>query len=90
MKNLIETIRKRIQAWHEQHAARMEKERQARLDAEARTAVQVMEYNGILYVSVNGTPLFGAADLAQDLTKSVSQARQVYKGWKEEKLWEER
>ena len=90
MKNLIETIRKRLQVWHEQHAERIEAERQALLDAEARKVVQVMEFNGELYTCVNGVPLFGVSDINGTLPEAVAKARQNYKDWKEEKLWEER
>lgn len=90
MKQLIETIRKRLQVWHEQHAERIEAERQALLDAEARKVVQVMEFNGELYTCVNGVPLFGVSDINGTLPEAVAKARQNYKDWKEEKLWEER
>ena len=90
MKQLIETIRKRLQVWHEQHAERIEAERQALLDAEARKVVQVMEFNGELYTCVNGVPLFGVSDINGTLPEVVAKARKNYKDWKEEKLWEER
>lgn len=50
MSNFFETLRKKLQVWHEQRAERIEAERQALLDAEAREAVQVMEFNGRLYI----------------------------------------
>ena len=88
MKQFIETITKRIQVWHEVRARRMERARQLRLDREARKAVQITELYGILYICVHGVPLFASADLAQDLFKSVAQARSNYMNWKEEKIWE--
>lgn len=88
MSNFLEEIKKRIQVWHEQRAECIEAERQALLDAEAREAVQVMEFNGELYVCVNGVPLFGVGDLKSTLPEAVAKARQNYKDWKEEKLWE--
>ena len=45
MSNFLDEIKKRIQVWHEQRAERIEADRQAALDAEAREAVQVMEFN---------------------------------------------
>ena len=39
MVTLLEEIKKRIQVWHEERAKRIEAERQAELDAEARRAV---------------------------------------------------
>lgn len=86
MKQFIETIKKRIQVWHEVRARRMERARQLRLDREARKAVQITELNGILYICVHGVPLFASADLTEGLFKSVAQARSNYMNWKEEKL----
>ena len=84
----LDKLKKRLQTWHEERADRMQNKRQARLDAEAREAVQVMEFNGELYVSVHGIPLFGQSDLSDDLTEAVASGRKAYKDWKEEKLWE--
>lgn len=88
MNNLLDEIKKRIQLWHEQRAERIEAQRQAQLDAEARKAVQVMEFNGELYVSVHGIPLFSGELIAGDMKAFVADGRKVYKDWKEEKLWE--
>lgn len=88
MATFLDKLKKRLQTWHEERADRMQNKRQARLDAEAREAVQVMEFNGELYVSVHGIPLFGKSDLSDDLTEAVASGRKAYKDWKEEKLWE--
>lgn len=88
MTTFLDKLKKRLQTWHEERADRMQYKRQARLDAEAREAVQVMEFNGDLYVSVHGIPLFGQSDLSDDLTEAVASGRKAYKDWKEEKLWE--
>lgn len=88
MATFLEKLKKRLQTWHEERADRMQNKRQARLDAEAREAVQVMEFNGELYVSVHGIPLFGQSDFSDDLTEAVASGRKAYKDWKEEKLWE--
>lgn len=88
MTTFLDKLKKRLQTWHEERADRMQNKRQARLDAEAREAVQVMEFNGELYVSVHGIPLFGQSDLSDDLTEAVASGRKAYKDWKEEKLWE--
>lgn len=89
MITILDELKKRLQVWHENRAARIEENRQAKLDAEAREAVQVMEFNGELYVSVHGIPLFGESDLSDDLTEAVASGRKAYKDWKEEKLWEQ-
>ena len=89
MVTFLDKLKKRLQTWHEERADRMQNKRQARLDAEAREAVQVMEFNGELYVSVHGIPLFGQSDLSDDLTEAVASGRKAYKDWKEEKLWEQ-
>ena len=88
MATFLDKLKKKLQTWHEERADRMQNKRQARLDAEAREAVQVMEFNGELYVSVHGIPLFGQSDLSDDLTEAVASGRKAYKDWKEEKLWE--
>lgn len=90
MKFFLDEIRKRIQVWHEQRADRIEAARQAALDTEAREMVQVMEFNGELFACVNGVPLFGVGDIKGTLPEAVANARQNYKDWKEEKLWERR
>lgn len=89
MTTFLDEIKRRLQVWHEQRAERIEAKRQAELDAEAREAVQVMEFNGELYVCVHGIPLFGESDLSDDLTEAVASGRKAYKDWKEEKLWEQ-
>lgn len=88
MATFLDKLKKRLQTWHEERADRMQNKRQARLDAEAREAVQVMEFNGELYVSVHGIPLFGQSDFSDDLPEAVASGRKAYKDWKEEKLWE--
>ena len=89
MATFLDKLKKRLQTWHEERADRMQNKRQARLDAEARETVQVMEFNGELYVSVHVIPLFGQSDLSNDLTEAVASGRKAYKDWKEEKLWEQ-
>ena len=90
MKFFLDEIRKRIQVWHEQRADRIEAARQAALDTEAREMVQVREFKGELFACVNGVPLFGVGDIKGTLPEAVANARQNYKDWKEEKLWERR
>lgn len=87
MSNFLEEIKRRIQVWHEKRAERIEAERQAQLDVEAREAVQVMEFNGELYACVNGKPLFDIDIFKDSVAKVVTSGRQVYKDWREEQLW---
>ena len=77
----MENLKKQIQVWHEERAARLEA---------ARREVNVMEFNGALYLSVSGVPLLGISDISGDLPTAVQAARENYKDWKEEKLWERR
>lgn len=88
MSNFLEEIKRRIQVWHEKRAERIEAERQAQLDVEARNAVQVMEFNGELYICVHGTPLFDIDIFKNSVAEVVARGRSAYKDWKEEKLWE--
>ena len=85
MSNILENLKKRLQVWHEERAVR-----QAELDEAARREVNVMEFNGALYLSVSGVPLLGIGDISGDLPAAVQAARENYKDWKEEKLWERR
>ena len=71
----MENLKKRLQVWHEERAARLEAARQAELDEAARREVNVMEFN---------------SDISGDLPTAVQAARENYKDWKEEKLWERR
>ena len=87
---ILDEIKKRLQVWHEQRAASIEYNRQTQLDAEAREAVQIMEFNGRVYVSVNGIPMFDIDDVSGSMIDIVTKARQNYKDWKEEKLWEKK
>lgn len=89
MKKIIETVKKKLQTWRKQRAARQAAARQRSLDAEARSMVQVMEFAGDLYVSVNGIPLFAENVVSDDLATAVYEAREVYKIWKNKRLWEE-
>lgn len=87
MSKFLEEIKKRIQVWHEKRAERIEAERQALLDAEANKAVQVMEFNGRLFICVNGKPLFDIDIFKNSVAEVVAIGRKTYKDWEEEKLW---
>lgn len=87
MSKFLETIKKKFQVWHEKRAERIEAERQAELDAEARKAVQVMEFNGRLFVCVNGKPLFDIDIFKRSVAEVVAIGRKTYKDWEEEQLW---
>lgn len=88
MITILDEIKRRLQVWHEQRAERIEEKRQAQLDAEASKAVQVMEFNGELYISVDGRPLFNIDIFRDSVAEVVAYGRRAYKDWKEEKLWE--
>lgn len=86
----LETLKKKLQVWHEQRADNLEAARQARLDAESRRVINVVEYNGEVYLSFDGIPLVDIDYVKMEggipwLTEEV---RRTYKDWKEEKLWE--
>lgn len=88
MVTFLDKLKKRLQTWHEERADRIEANRQAQLDAEAREAVQVMEFNGRLYICVNGKPLFDIDIFKESVAEVVASGRRTYKDWKEEKVWE--
>lgn len=90
MAKIFETLKKKLQVWHEERADKLEAARQARLDAEARRTINVVEYNGEVYLSFEGIPLVDIDYVKMEggipwLTEEV---RNTYKDWKEEKLWE--
>ena len=87
MNNFFEQLKRRIQVWHEKRAERIEAERQALLDAEANKAVQVMEFNGRLFICVTGKPLFDIDIFKNSVAEVVAIGRKTYKEWKEETLW---
>ena len=87
MRHFFEELKKRVQVWHERRAQRIEAARQAELDAEARRRVQVMEFNGELFVSVDGVPLLDVSDSHGMLPGAVANARRNFKDWREEKLF---
>ena len=84
---ILDELKKRLQVWREQRAASMEYKRQIQLDAEAREVVQVMEFNGRLYICVHGKPLFDIDIFKGSVAEVVANGRRAYKDWKEEKLW---
>lgn len=85
--NNLEKTRKCIRLWRERFAENSDAKLRARIEVEAREAVQVMEFKGELYVSVNGVPLFGIDSFRASIADSVANGRKVYQMWKEEKLW---
>lgn len=87
MKQYIERMKVRMQEWLEGRAREMEARRVKRIDREVRKAVQLMEHNGLMYVGVNGVPLFAAGDLTESVIESVAQARKAYADWMEEQAW---
>lgn len=88
--SILEKIKTRFQAWKQQRMERTKVAREARLEEEARMAVQIMEYNGRVYICVYGIPLFGNEGADQvnlvDLVSFLSHARSNYKHWAERKM----
>ena len=87
MRIFIERMKVRMQEWLEGRARHMETRRVKRIDRESRKTIQLMEHNGLMYVGVNGVPLFAAADLTESVVESVAQARKAYADWMEEQAW---
>ena len=88
MKRILERIKQVFSTWQSDRVARQRAHDAAVLDATARESVQVMEFQGRLYVSVSGVPLFDIDDVKGSLTDAVTKARTNYKRWKEV-LWEQ-
>lgn len=90
MVTFLEKIKRSVQKWYERRAQNIEAAREARLDAESRTTVQVMEYNGDLFICVNGVPLIEKDDLNRPLTETVARFRGNYMDFMEEQQWKTR
>ncbi|MBF1591094.1 MAG: hypothetical protein HXO19_08360 [Prevotella shahii] len=90
MKQIIETMMARMQAWHEVRARRIEARRVKLLDHEARQRLQLMEHNGTTYLSMDGMPLLEASDLTNGLTESLARVRANYADFREEGIWAKR
>lgn len=88
MKRILERIKQVFSTWQSGRTARRRAHYAAVLDATARESVQVMEFQGRLYVSVSGVPLFDIDDVKGSLTDAITKARTNYKRWKEV-LWEQ-
>lgn len=87
-RRFFEELKAGVKQWLANCKERRQAKSDARLDIEAREKVQVMEYNSVLYVSVNGIPLFNIDDFKVSVSEAVARGRMMYKDWQEEKQWE--
>ena len=72
MEKVIQAIRELFRRWSDSRTAK--KEREAK--AEASRRVQVKEYMGNLYISVDGMPLLRDVDVNDDLCTTVETMRE--------------
>ena len=87
MKAFLKKIQQLLKEWRKKRDLLKECKLDAMLYAEAQDVVQVMEYNGNMFLSVNGVPVVGVEDLKTPLVDAIIHARMNYKSWKEEQIW---
>ncbi len=56
--------------------------RNQRLNNLSCESINVIEFNGRLYISYNGTPIVRVEDLQTEVTEVLAQSRQDYLAWK--------
>lgn len=78
----MQRVAEALKAWRERRKERAAVLSEARLEAEAREAVQVMEFGGSLYVCVDGVPVFWEKTLKVPLEEAVVRGRAAYSEWR--------
>lgn len=74
-----------MQWWERKKAAHRKRKARAKLEMLERmgcTAINVVEFNGKLYVSHEGIPIVSASSLNTDIENVVAASRQSYTAWK--------
>lgn len=80
MKKVIATIKEWFRKMEERSKAKMEtqlREEAAKLEIKAKREVQVMEYEGALFLAINGCPLINLSRFGTDWTAILKQARDM-------------
>ncbi len=71
--NIIDTLRRAT----EDRSRRSSDKQHAILTAHFAEAIQAKEFNGALYISVDGIPIIAADDLGTDILLAISRAREA-------------
>lgn len=79
MKKIFKTIRQWFNAYSERVGAERSKARLERLEAESKRRLQVMEYEGDVYLSYDGVPLLTEDELGTDLVVALEEMRENWK-----------
>lgn len=88
MMKYLKEIKQRVCNWFVMQRNLAQEWKDADLDIESQRNVQAMEWQGTLYLAVNGVPVVEIDNLRDSLANSVLKARASYRDWKEEKAWE--
>lgn len=88
MNKIFKQISAGLSAWRESCRTQCAGRRTRRIEKEAMTALQVMEFNGDMYLSYHGVPVLSAKHATVPLTEAVSHSRETFKAWMEARLWE--
>lgn len=84
MKKTISRLVSWLRSMHERAVEARLTRQGLRLTRESRRAVQVMEFEGDVYISVNGVPVVPTDALAWDTPTTLNVAREAYMQYKEE------
>ncbi len=80
---LTQTIRQWFRKLKENHREYRKLKRAQYLDNLSCEKINVMEFNGRMYVSYNGVPIVRIEDLKVKAPELLAQAREDYLAWKE-------
>lgn len=79
MKKILTSIKQWLQAYGERMRADRSKAKLARLEMESKRRLQVMEYEGEVYLSYDGVPLLTEDEFGSDLVEVLEAMRENWK-----------
>lgn len=79
MKKIFTSIKQWLQAYGERMRADRSKAKLDRLETESKRRLQVMEYEGEVYLSYDGVPLLTEDEFGSDLVEALGNARENWK-----------
>lgn len=79
MKKIFTSIKQWLQAYGERMRADRSKAKLNRLEMESKRRLQVMEYEGEVYLSYDGVPLLTEDEFGSDLVETLEAMRENWK-----------
>lgn len=78
---------RRLMAWlrslHMASLAEAAEKRKAMIERESKHAVQVREFDGDIYICLNGVPLIKGDSICGDIVTAVEESREAWMTWRE-------